>query len=68
MEIQFVKNSLKKIHANNTSVEEKCIIFIMTIVHSCLRFVSISQGLMTKPIGFIRVPLLKFIDQIVIIP
>ena len=68
MIIQLVKNSLKKIHAKNTSVEEKRIIFIMTTVYSCSCFVSISRGLMTKPIGFLRVPLLKFVEQIVIIP
>ena len=37
----------------------------MTIVHSCLCFVSISRGLMTKPVGFLRVPPLKFVEQIV---
>ena len=37
----------------------------MTIVYSCLCFVSISRGLMTKPIGFLRVPPLKFVEQIV---
>ena len=68
MIIQLVKNSLKKIHAKNTSVEEKRIIFIMTTVYSCSCFVSISRGLMTKPIGFLRVPLLKFVEQIAIIP
>ena len=37
----------------------------MTIVYSCLCFVSISRGLMTKPVGFLRVPPLKFVEQIV---
>ena len=37
----------------------------MTIVYSCLCLVSISRGLMTKPVGFLRVPLLKFVEQIV---
>ena len=37
----------------------------MTILYSCLCFVSISRGLMTKPVGFLRVPPLKFIEQIV---
>ena len=60
IKIQFVK----KIHAKNTSVEEKWMIFIMTIVYSCLCFVSISRGLMTKPIGFLRVPPLKFVEQL----
>ena len=36
----------------------------MTIVYSCLCFASISRGLMTKPIGFLRAPPLKFVDQI----
>ena len=38
---------------------------VMTIVHSCLCFLSISQGLMAKPIGFLQVPPLKFVDRIV---
>ena len=37
----------------------------MTIVHSCSYFVSISRGLMAKPVGFLRVPPLKFVEQIV---
>ena len=36
----------------------------LTIVYSCLCFVSINRGLMTKPIGFLRVPPLKFVEQI----
>ena len=38
---------------------------IMTIVYSCLCFVSISWGLMTKLIGFLRVPPLKFVVKVV---
>ena len=37
----------------------------MTIVYSCLCFVGISRGLITKPVGFLRVPPLKFVEQIV---
>ena len=37
----------------------------MAIVYSCLCFFSISRGLMTKPVGFLRVPPLKFVEQIV---
>ena len=37
----------------------------MTIGYSCLCFVSVSRGLMTKPIDFLRVPSLKFVEQIV---
>ena len=37
----------------------------MTIVYSWLCFVSISWGLTTKSIGFLRVPPLKFVEQIV---
>ena len=37
----------------------------MTIVYSRLCLVSISRGLMAKPIGLLRVPPLKFVEQIV---
>ena len=37
----------------------------MTTVYSCLYFVSISRGFMTKPIGFLRVRPLKFVEKIV---
>ena len=37
----------------------------MTIAYSCLCFVSISRGLMTKLVGFLRVLPLKFVGQIV---
>ena len=37
----------------------------MTIAYSCLCFVSITRGLITKPIDFLRVPPLKFVRQIV---
>ena len=36
----------------------------MTIAYSCLFYASISRGLMTKPIGSLRAPPLKFVDQI----
>ena len=36
----------------------------MAIVDSCLCFVSISWDLMTKPVGFLRVPPLKSVEQI----
>ena len=37
----------------------------MTIAYSCLCFLSISLGLIAKPIGFLQVPPLKFVEQIV---
>ena len=37
----------------------------MTIAYGCLCFASTSRGFMTEPIGFLRVPLLKFVEQIV---
>ena len=37
----------------------------MTIVYSCLCLVSISRELMTKPVGFLRVPPLKLVEQII---
>ena len=37
----------------------------MAIIYSCLCFFSISRGLMTKPVGFLQVPPLKFVEQIV---
>ena len=54
----FQKNSLTEASTDTNSV-------FMTIVFSCLCFVSISRGLMTKPIGFLRVPPVIFVEQIV---